>query len=91
MRSPVRAAQVLAIFDRLPHMTLVALDRPLSDHAAQLARDHRLRGADAMYAAVTRQHGTTLISRDHEHLTRLVGIVPVQTPAEALAALPNRG
>ena len=52
-----------------------------------LALAHRLRGADAVYAAVAQQFATTLISRDREHLTHLVGIIPVLHPATALAAL----
>jgi predicted nucleic acid-binding protein len=50
-----------------------------------LAARHGLRGADAIYAAVAVQSGCTLISLDNEHLTRLVGIVSVLTPATALA------
>jgi hypothetical protein len=42
-------------------------------------------GADAIYAAVAVQSGCTLISLDNEHLTWLVGIVPVLTPATVLA------
>lgn len=87
LRTPTRAAQVLAIFDRLPGITLVPLDGSGSNLAAQLARIHRLRGADAVYAALAQQHSTTLISRDREHLTRLAGIVPVLHPAALLAAL----
>jgi hypothetical protein len=46
-----------------------------------------LRGADAVYAAVAQQAGCTLISLDHEHLTRLGSIVVVRTPAAALTDL----
>jgi predicted nucleic acid-binding protein len=74
--------------ERWQAATFYDLDRALANTAAALARTHRLRGADAVYAAVTQQFGTTLISRDREHLTRLVGIIPVQHPAAALAALP---
>ena len=45
--------------------------------------DARRRGADAMYAAVAHQVGSTLISRDNEHLTRLNGIITVRTPEAA--------
>ena len=40
-----------------------------------------------MYAAVAQQAGSTLISLHNEHLTRLVGLVSVQTPEKALADL----
>jgi predicted nucleic acid-binding protein len=40
---------------------------------------------DAVYAAVAQQAGCTLISHDHEHLTRLGSIVVVCTPTAVLA------
>lgn len=87
LRNNPRAEQTTRMLARWRAITFVDLDRLGSNHAARLAREHRLRGADAVYVAVTQQYGTTLISRDREHLTRLAGIVPVQTPAEVLAAL----
>lgn len=72
---------------RLPMMRFILLSRALALAAADLAADHRLRGADAVYATVAQRYGTTLISLDGEHLRRLVGIVPVLTPADALATL----
>jgi predicted nucleic acid-binding protein len=82
------SARITRLVERWQAATFYDLDRALANTAAALARTHRLRGADAVYAAVTQQFGTTLISRDREHLTRLVGIIPVQHPAAALAALP---
>jgi len=69
----------------LPHMTLVALDEPLSITAAELAARHRLRGADAVYAAVAQRHQTTLVTHDRKQLERLSGVLPVMRPAQALA------
>jgi predicted nucleic acid-binding protein len=60
---------------------------PLADQALPLAAQHRLRGADAVYAAVALAYTTTLISLDNEHLNRLSGIVSVLTPAQALAQI----
>lgn len=68
-------------------VSFVSLDDPLARQAAALAAVHRLRGADAVYAAVSQQLATTLISRDREHLTRLVGVIPVLHPVAALGAL----
>ena len=59
----------------------------LEHEAAVLAGKYRLRGADAVYTAVAQQYGTTLVSRDREHLTRVAGIVLALHPAVALAAL----
>ena len=70
----------------LPFVRWVALDAELAARAAVLAADHGLRGADAVYAAVALVHGCDLISLDHEHLTRLAGVVQVRTPSQAIAA-----
>jgi predicted nucleic acid-binding protein len=59
----------------------------LGDQARALAAQYGLRGADAVYAAVAQQAGCTLISLDHEHLTRLGSIVIVRTPTAVLADL----
>ncbi|MBX0330038.1 PIN domain-containing protein [Oscillochloris sp. ZM17-4] len=77
------AAQVAA----LPNVALIPLDATLANQARILAAQHRLRGADAVYAVVALAAKTTLISLDNEHLTRLSGVVPVMTPAQLLAAL----
>jgi predicted nucleic acid-binding protein len=68
-------------------VTVVALDEALGYQARALRAQYGLRGADAVYAAVAQQVGCTLISLDHEHLTRLGSIVVVRTPAAALAEL----
>ena len=71
----------------LPNVTFVPLDEAMAIQALVLAAQQQLRGADAVYATVAAQSGCTLISLDNEHLTRLTGIVPTRTPAEALADL----
>jgi predicted nucleic acid-binding protein len=72
---------------RLPLVQLLPLTEELAGEAAELAIVHRLRGADAVYAVVALRTGTTLISLDREHQTRLRSILKVITPAEALAIL----
>jgi predicted nucleic acid-binding protein len=72
---------------QLPHLEWVVLTRPAALAAADLAAQHRLRGADAVYAAIALQYGTTLITLDREHLNRLTGLVPTRTPADVLAEL----
>jgi len=49
---------------RLPGLTLVALDAALAQEAAELAARYRLRGSDAVYMAVARRFGATLITLD---------------------------
>ena len=50
----------------LPHLTLVSLTAAVARQAGELAAVHRLRGADAVYVAVARRYGTTIVSRDRE-------------------------
>jgi predicted nucleic acid-binding protein len=68
----------------LPHLTLVPLTAAVARQAADLAANHRLRGADAVYVAVARRYATTLVSRDDEQRTRGGKVVVCQTPEEAL-------
>ena len=68
----------------LPHVTLVPLTPAMARQAAELAATHRLRGADAVYLAVARRYGTTLVSRDDEQRTRGSSVTLCQTPEEAL-------
>lgn len=86
-QDPVRAEAFAATLERLPNVTVVALDVALGDLARALAAQDGLRGADAVYAAVAQQAGCTLISFDHEHLMRLGSMVMVRTPAAVLAEL----
>ena len=84
---PVQAHAFALTLRRLPHVTVRALDEVCALHALTLAAQHGLRGADAVYAAVAHEVGSTLVTLDHEHLTRLVNLITVCTPAVALAAL----
>ena len=68
----------------LPHLTVVSLTAVIARQAAELAATHRLRGADAVYVAVARRYGTTLVSRDEEQRSRAAALVPCQTPEDAL-------
>ena len=70
---------------QMPYLTLVAIDSVLAGAAADIAAQHRLRGSDAVYAAVALRFGATLVTLDREHLTRLNTLLPVRTPAQALA------
>ena len=71
----------------LPHLTLVSLTATVARQAADLAAKHRLRGADAVYVAVARRYGTTLVSRDTEQRTRGAEVIMCLTPEEALEEL----
>ena len=82
----VGALQYAVATAALPHLTLVSLTAAVARQAADLAAAHRLRGADAVYVAVARRYGTTIVSRDEEQRTRGGAVVTCQTPEEALKA-----
>lgn len=72
---------------QLPGHTWLVLDENLAATALDLAARHRLRGADAVYAAVARQKGSSLVTLDRQQLTRLSPTVSAKRPNEALAQL----
>jgi predicted nucleic acid-binding protein len=88
-RTPEQAQMFAMALSRLPHVTVRVLDEACAIQALTLAAQKGLRGADAVYAAVAHDTGSTLVTLDNEHLTRLVNLLPVCTPAVALAALPS--
>lgn len=81
----VGALQYAYATTTLPHVTAVALTSTLARQAAELAATHRLRGADAVYVAIARRYGTTLVSRDEEQRSRGLAVVTCQTPEQALS------
>jgi predicted nucleic acid-binding protein len=70
---------------RLPHLILVPLDETLAGQAASLAAQHRLRGSDAVYAAVALRFGSMLVTLDRQQFERVSDAVATRWPAEALA------
>lgn len=82
-----RAISVATALRYWPNQTLVALDPLLADRAIHLAATARLRGADAVYAAVAEHYGTTLITLDRQQMERLSSVVRVLCPADALREL----
>jgi predicted nucleic acid-binding protein len=84
---PAQAQMFATALNNLPNVTVMPLDDILAHQTLVLAAQRGLRGADAVYAGVAMQAGCTLITLDNEQLTRLIGVVTTQTPAEALADL----
>jgi predicted nucleic acid-binding protein len=82
-----RAVALAEVLRGLPNQTLVPLDEALADHAIVLAATARLRGADAVYAAVAQQYGTTLITLDRQQLDRLPPLVSTALPADVLSEM----
>ena len=88
--SRVRGDAVLArdfanALSRLPNLVLVNLDTTLAQQAADAAAQYRLRGSDAVYAAVALRFGTVLMTLDHEQQERLAQVVTSRNPAQVLA------
>lgn len=63
----VRLVNLIRYF---PGMTQVSLDLSLAFRAAEIAIENRLRGADAVYAAVAENFDAILVSWDEEMLER---------------------
>ena len=74
------ALEILHDFKKFPKLTLIGLDDDFADFASEIAANHRLRGSDAVYAAVALRFGTELVTLDREQLDRLPGVLSVRTP-----------
>lgn len=61
-------------------LTLVTLDENLAAFASEVAANNRLRGSDAVYAAVALRFGTELVTLDKEQLDRLPKVLSVRSP-----------
>ena len=70
-------AKELGKFSRL---TLIDLDENLAEFASEVAAKYRLRGSDAVYAAVALRFGSDLITLDREQLERLPKVLTVRSP-----------
>ena len=81
---PDLARQFARALKQLPHLVWVPLDSVLADQASDLAAQQRLRGSDAVYAAVSVRFGSTLVTLDRQQRERVSGVVATRTPAEAL-------
>jgi predicted nucleic acid-binding protein len=77
------AAQRAARFAFLPvPASFVALDDKLAAEAAELATAARLRGADAVYAAVARRYDATLVTLDGALREKLPSAIACRLPQE---------
>jgi predicted nucleic acid-binding protein len=80
----VLAQQFAGELSRLPNLQLVPLDGILAQQAVELAANNKLRGADAVYAAVARRFAAVLVTRDREQRERLGAVMTTRSPEEAL-------
>jgi predicted nucleic acid-binding protein len=65
---------------QFPNVTLVNLDESLAESAAEIAATYRLRGSDAVYAAVAKRFATELVTLDAEQVTRIKKVISVRKP-----------
>ena len=63
-----------------PNTTFIDVDGSIATLAVDIAADYRLRGSDAIYAAVSLRFGTELITLDKEQLAGLPNVLPVMAP-----------
>jgi predicted nucleic acid-binding protein len=61
-------------------LQIVAIDSKLASIAADLAIDYRLRGADAVYAALAYALNIPLVTWDQEQMTRVQNVVRAGVP-----------
>ena len=81
------AREFSATLARLPHLILIPLDAALAQQAADVAAQYRLRGSDAVYAAVALRFGSTMVTLDREQQERVSDVLTTRYPAEALKEL----
>ena len=63
-----------------PNTTFIDVDKTIASLAVEVAADNRLRGSDAVYAAVALRFGTELVTLDKEQLDRLTKVLSVREP-----------
>lgn len=81
------ARKFTAAVSRWSNLMMVPLDDILAQQATDVAADYRLRGSDAVYAAVALRFGATLVTLDQEQAARTASVLTVRDPLEALNIL----
>ena len=64
-----------------PNTTFIDLNDSIATLAVEIAANNRLRGSDAIYAAVALRFGTELVTLDKEQLERLPNVLSVRAPS----------
>jgi len=77
---PGLARRAVELLQEVSLLRLVSVDPTLARLAAQLAADHALRGAHAVYAATAQQLGLSLVTLDSEQLERAQAVVSTISP-----------
>ena len=85
--NPDLARQFATTLQRLPNLVLIPLDQILAQQAVDIAALHRLRGSDAIYAAVAQRFACPLVTLDQEQHDRVASVLLTYYPGELLSAL----
>ena len=82
--NPDLARQFARAISHLPHLTLIPLDELLAQQAVDAAALYRLRGSDAVYAAVAQRFACPLITLDKQQHDRVRAELKTFYPAGLL-------
>ncbi|MBI3152648.1 MAG: type II toxin-antitoxin system VapC family toxin [Chloroflexi bacterium] len=74
------AMQLAQNIKALPNINFIVIDESLADFSSEVAAKYRLRGSDAVYAAVSLRFGTELVTLDKEQLERLPKVISTRAP-----------
>jgi predicted nucleic acid-binding protein len=74
------AKDIVALIEEFSNIHLVPLSHQLSQQAADIAAEIRLRGADSIYVAVAKTSGALLVTWDKEMKNRGEAVIPTLTP-----------
>ena len=85
--NPELARQFAITLTRLPHLVLIPLDQSLAKQALEIAALYRLRGSDAVYAAVAQRFACPLVTLDREQHDRVRAVIKTFYPSELLPSL----
>ena len=85
--NPEFARQFSLNLEHFPHLVLIPLDNGLARQALEIAAFYRLRGSDAVYAAVAQRFACPLITLDKEQHDRITAVVSTYYPEELLSEL----
>ena len=80
--NPEYGRQFAFNLQHLPHLVLVPLDLTLAQQAVNIAANHRLRGSDAVYAAVAERFACPLVTLDREQHDQVAEVLQTYYPAE---------
>lgn len=77
---PALARRVVQQLKRSEIIDLMPVTLQMTERAASIAAEHRIRGCDAVYIALADQLGDCLITLDQQQLERGAAIVAVREP-----------